>query len=197
MKWIDKRVAPKMEIYVGQWKHLVEGIKIFTHMEKEVTKEYSGWWRIKEREKGCHRNDVRNIAECMSWKYFRATEFIYYFLLSSLSSSDRKLWMMRSLCERFQYFGLVYEAYNMCVYIKYMRCVYGTHVYLQCVRHYLFLFFCCRPLFPSYFACFAFFVWLFYSIQSNCYCVYATAHNSCVFPSKQKHYRKYKCVYSG
>lgn len=29
-----QKSGTKMEIYVGQWKHLVDGIKIFTHMKK-------------------------------------------------------------------------------------------------------------------------------------------------------------------
>lgn len=93
-------------------------------------------------------------------------------------------------------FGLVYEAYNMYIYVMYSMCVYNVCVIIfssssssvrLCCFHLILL------VLPSLYGCMVF----FYSIQSNCYCVYATAHNSCVFPSKQKHYRKYKCVYSG
>lgn len=52
-------------------------------------------------------------------------------------------------------FGLVYEAYNMYIYVMYSMCVYNVCVII------FFFFFCSALLFPSYFACFAFFVWLY------------------------------------
>lgn len=78
----------------------------------------------------------------MSWKYFRATEFIYYYyiLFFSSDSSDGKLHMIWGLWKWFQYLGWSMMR-TVCTYTM---CASLCHV---CVCLYFF-FCCCRCSFP-------------------------------------------------
>lgn len=85
---------------------------------------------MKNKGESCHRYDVLNIAECMSWKYFRATEFIYYYFFFFLSLQAHRI-------ENYRWYGVCENDSNIWAVlwsVQYVcMCMYAYVCYNVCV----------------------------------------------------------------